>query len=167
MCLGIKLKVKKGIYYIRHYASGHCDLDHWPTEPRINRVHLSPWLTKSYWADRDLMIQVIDLWPSEFNSDHKWVIVIHDTKNGLPRWNKFELNWWKGKPSWSIACTRKQQPRFYWSCSSVVMNDVTPLTPPSAWSGQDFANVGRTTRRTDRRTMCAIILYDRRSLRAY
>jgi len=37
------------------------------------------------------------------------------------------LNWWKGKPSGSIACTRKQQPRFYWSCSSVVMNDATPL----------------------------------------
>ena len=29
------------------------------------------------------------------------------------------LNWCKGKPSGSIACTRKQQPRFYWSCSSV------------------------------------------------
>jgi len=42
------------------------------------------------------------------------------------------LNWWKGKPSGSIACTRKQQPRFYWSCSSVVMNNATPLTPPSA-----------------------------------
>jgi len=26
------------------------------------------------------------------------------------------INWWKGKPSGSIACTRKQQPRFYWSC---------------------------------------------------
>jgi len=39
------------------------------------------------------------------------------------------LNWWKGKPSGSIACTRKQQPQFYWSCSSVVMNDATPLTP--------------------------------------
>jgi len=38
----------------------------------------------------------------------------------------------KGNPSRSIACTRKQQPRFYWSCSSVVMNDVAPLTPPSA-----------------------------------
>jgi len=44
---------------------------------------------------------------------------------------KVQLNWWKGKPSGSIACTRKQQPRFYWSCSSVVMNDATPLTPPS------------------------------------
>ena len=33
------------------------------------------------------------------------------------------------KPSGSIACTRKQQPRFYWSGSSVVMNDATPLTP--------------------------------------
>jgi len=39
------------------------------------------------------------------------------------------LNWWKGKPSGSIVCTRKQQPRFYWSCSSVVMYDATPLTP--------------------------------------
>ena len=37
-------------------------------------------------------------------------------------------NWWKGKPSGSIACTRKQQPRFYWSRPSVVMNDATPLT---------------------------------------
>ena len=43
------------------------------------------------------------------------------------------LNWWKGKPSGNIACTRKQQPRFYWSCSSVVMNDATPPTPPCAW----------------------------------
>jgi len=25
------------------------------------------------------------------------------------------LNWWKGKPSGSIACTRKQQPRFCWT----------------------------------------------------
>jgi len=28
-------------------------------------------------------------------------------------------NWWKGKPSGSIACTRKQQPRFYWSQSVI------------------------------------------------
>ena len=33
----------------------------------------------------------------------------------------WSLNWWKEKPSGSIACTRKQQPRFYRSCSSVVM----------------------------------------------
>jgi len=33
----------------------------------------------------------------------------------------------KGKPSGSIACTRKQQHRFYWSCSSVATNDATPL----------------------------------------
>ena len=39
-------------------------------------------------------------------------------------------NWRKGKPPGSIACTRKQQPRFYWSRLSVVMNDATPLTPP-------------------------------------
>ena len=45
------------------------------------------------------------------------------------------INWWKGKPSGSIACTRKQQPRLYWSCSLVVMNDATPLMPPpSAWA---------------------------------
>jgi len=42
-------------------------------------------------------------------------------------WDK--KKWWKGKPSGSIACTRKQQPRFYRSCSSAVMNDATPLTP--------------------------------------
>jgi len=47
---------------------------------------------------------------------------------------KMVWNWWKGKPSGSTACTRKQQPRFYWNCSSVVMNDATPLTPPSAWA---------------------------------
>ena len=29
----------------------------------------------------------------------------------------------------NIACTRKQQPRFYWRCSSVVMNDATQMTP--------------------------------------
>jgi len=52
--------------------------------------------------------------------------------------HSYLLNWWKGKPSGSIACTRKQQPRFYWSCSSVVMNDATPLTPPSAWAELHF-----------------------------
>jgi len=51
------------------------------------------------------------------------------------------LNWWKGKPSGSIACTRKQQPRFYWSCSSVVLNDATLLTPPKRMSRTPFSNV--------------------------
>jgi len=46
-----------------------------------------------------------------------------------------------GKPSWSIVCTRKQQPRFYWNCSPVVMNDATPLTPPSAWEKLSLSNV--------------------------
>jgi len=41
----------------------------------------------------------------------------------------YELNWEKGKPSGSIACMRQEQPRFYWSCLSVVMKDATPLTP--------------------------------------
>jgi len=36
---------------------------------------------------------------------------------------------WKGNPSGSKACMVKQQSRFYWSCSSVEMKDVTPLTP--------------------------------------
>jgi len=43
-----------------------------------------------------------------------------------------KLNWWKGKPSGSIACTRKKQLRIYWCCSSVEMKDATLLTPPSA-----------------------------------
>jgi len=30
-----------------------------------------------------------------------------------------EFNWWKAKPSGSIACTGQKQPRFYWSCLSV------------------------------------------------
>jgi len=51
---------------------------------------------------------------------------------------KYTLNWWKGQPSGSIACTRNQQPRVYWSCASVVMNDATPLTPPSAWAELHF-----------------------------
>jgi len=43
------------------YALGHCDLDLWPTDPKINRDHLP-------------------------------VMAIPDTKKGLPRWNKFEVN---------------------------------------------------------------------------
>jgi len=39
-----------------------------------------------------------------------------------------ELIWVKRKPSGSIARIGKQQPRFYWSCSSVVMKDATQLT---------------------------------------
>jgi len=54
----------------------------------------------------------------------------------------FKINWWKGKPSGSIACTRKQKLRFYWSCSSIVMNDATPLTPLAPrMSGTPFSNV--------------------------
>jgi len=51
------------------------------------------------------------------------------------------LNWLKGMPSGSIACTRKQQSRFYWSCSSVLMNAATTLTPPSAWAGFVRTNI--------------------------
>ena len=40
-----------------------------------------------------------------------------------------KLKWWKGEPSGSITCTRKQQPWFYWSCSSIVMNNATPFAP--------------------------------------
>jgi len=45
------------------------------------------------------------------------------------------LRWWfiviklmKGKSTRKHACTRKQQPQFYWSYSSVVTTDATPLT---------------------------------------
>jgi len=50
------------------------------------------------------------------------------SQSKMPR-KSYALNWWKGKPSGSIDCTRKQQPRFYWSFSLVVINDTTPLTP--------------------------------------
>jgi len=63
---------------------------------------------------------------------------VHYLKMNQSYGKHYVLNWWKGKPSGSIACTRKQQPRFYWSCSSVVMNDATPLTPPSAWAELHF-----------------------------
>jgi len=42
---------------------------------------------------------------------------------------EFQFNWWEGKPSGSTAGMGKQQPRFYWSCSSMVIKDATPLTP--------------------------------------
>jgi len=64
---------------------------------------------------------------------HLWVIRYQKKKLKITI-----INWWKGKPSGSIACTRKQQPRFYWSRSSVVLNDATPLTPPSAWAELHF-----------------------------
>ena len=35
----------------------------------------------------------------------------------------------KGNPSWNIACIGKQQPRFYFSCSSEVMKDATQWRP--------------------------------------
>ena len=60
-------------------------------------------------------------------------IKVHVNK-GSKMYGSLFLNWWKGKPSGSIACTGKQQPRPYWSCSPVVMNDATPLTLPSAWA---------------------------------
>ena len=54
-------------------------------------------------------------------------IVIY--KSRRPILNNFSLdkqNWWKGKPPGSIACTRQQQPRFYYCrfykpCSDVYM----------------------------------------------
>jgi len=52
-----------------------------------------------------------------------------DIRSELTTISLVNLNWEKGKPSGSIACMGKQQPRFYWSCSSVVMKDDTQLTP--------------------------------------
>jgi len=37
------------------------------------------------------------------------------------------LNWWKEKPAGSIACTRKQQPRFHWSWSQTYVPYVKSL----------------------------------------
>jgi len=72
-----------------------------------------------------------------FDSHHIHLSVFSGMLNTM---NLTILNWWKGKPSGSIACTRKQQPRFYWSCSSVVMNNATTLTPPSALVHNDCPN---------------------------
>ena len=44
------------------------------------------------------------------------------------------LNWLTVKPPGSIACTRNNSSLVFWSCSSMVKKDATPLTPPSAWS---------------------------------
>ena len=66
-----------------------------------------------------------------------WTTVVASYNDGICI-NTIIINWWKVKPSEGIACTRKQQPLFYWSCSSVVMNDATPLTPPSAWAELHF-----------------------------
>jgi len=55
--LGFKLLSGQGFY-----VEGHCDIDFWHFDPKINR-------------------------------DHLWVMAIHDTKNGKPRWNKFEIKW--------------------------------------------------------------------------
>ena len=67
----------------------------------------------------------------------EFLIYIYTTLQ-FPQTSFILLNWWKGKPSGSISCTRKQQPRFYWSCSSVEMHNATPLTPPSAWAELHF-----------------------------
>jgi len=47
-----------------------------------------------------------------------------------------KLNWEKGKVCWTHSLHwPKWQPRLYWSCSSVVLNDASPLTAlPSAWA---------------------------------
>jgi len=39
----------------------------------------------------------------------------------------------KGKALRKHSMKLKQQPRFYWIRSSVIMTDTTPLTPPNAW----------------------------------
>ena len=81
--------------------------------------------------------------------DRRFSTVYPDTMRRLPTslrrgpgWPRCphcsEIKLMKGKALKSIACTRKQQHRFYWSCSSVVMNDATPLTPPSAWAELHF-----------------------------
>ena len=46
----------------------------------------------------------------------------------------------KGKALRKHSLHEKKHPRFYWSCSSVVIKDATALTPPSAWA-ERFPNV--------------------------
>ena len=47
----------------------------------------------------------------------------------------------KGKAPRKHCLHKKKQPRFYWSCTSVVMKDAIPLTPPSTWAeGTLFPN---------------------------
>jgi len=43
---------------------------------------------------------------------------------------KNKLIWRTEKPVGTTTCIGKQQSRFYWSFSSVVKKDATPLTPP-------------------------------------
>jgi len=82
---------------------------------------------------RPTILELINIFP-----ELAWTLFAHIRQPSFFLWKVFcfgftlnftVLNWWKGKPSGSIACTRKRQPRFYWSCSSVVMNDATPLMP--------------------------------------
>jgi len=54
--------------------------------------------------------------------------LFNDIMSSLPAFLCWS-NWEKEKPSESIVCMGKQQPRFYWSCLSVVMKYATPLTP--------------------------------------
>jgi len=70
----------------------------------------------------------IDYFLKEF-SKKCWVTALVRSMIFIGGLNQFKAiaNWWKRKPSGNKACTRKQQPRFYWSCSSVVMKDATPL----------------------------------------
>ena len=76
----------------------------WPRKSVTINGNKLPWNEYRWHRDSSIL-----LW---FGKKHRvWQLVI--------------INWWKGKHSGSIACTRKQQPRFYWSCSSVVMNDAT------------------------------------------
>ena len=51
------------------------------------------------------------------------------------------LNWWKGKPSGSIACTRKQQPRFLLKLF-ISSNEWCHITDaPQRMSETPFSNV--------------------------
>ena len=94
------------------------------------------WWTFRYIINNNSISSNIWIHNTNYNIGHK----LHTRLNALNKWTmqRLNLNWWKGKPSGSKVCTRKQQPRFYWSCSSVVMNDDTPLTPPSAWAELHF-----------------------------
>jgi len=100
--------------------------------------HLVNYCLLSCW--RRLCHRGAPVWwvPGTRGCRHRHSSLLPCRRTAWPGAHSVQLNWWKGKPSGSIACTRKLQPRFYWSCSSVVMNDATPLTPPSAWAELHF-----------------------------
>jgi len=140
----IKLRnLNKSIYMIWNYfinINHYVNLYQKKSPPGVYSRRLPPWLCRRQRSVKRAKV-IIPFSKSEYRivayvwtNMHVWCSLYFQSV----ACKSTNLNWWKGKPSGSIACTRKQQPRFYWSCSSVVMNDATPLTPPRAWAELHF-----------------------------